>query len=268
MRRLASLIGLSALALVPAHASATSEPPLSSSSPDDSGDFVLSITYEGGFVPLEWAFVNTPALMITDDGRLVLQGAIPEIYPGPLLPALVQHTISEEGVDAYLELVEEYGLLEHRQYEGNDMVADAASTVVRIRIDGEEYVHSAYALGLDEETDPDRSALQEFVGHALDPATLVGDDALGEEEPFATDFFLVMAYESDPSMEAETEPAPEVVDWPAAASVRLADADVCAEVPYGEVADVLDAATQLTWFEDDGVTYRVAATPQVPGRSC
>ena len=267
MRRLPVLFGLSALALLPAHASATSEPP-SSSAPDSADDFVLSIAYEGGFVPMEWAFVNTPVLMITDDGRLVLQGAIPEIYPGPLLPALVQHTISEEGVDAYIDLVEQYGLLEHREYAGNDMIADAAFTNVRIRIDGEEYVHSAYALGLDDETDPDRSALQEFVERALDPATLVDADALGEEDPFETDSFLVLAYESDPAMEAETEPAPEVVDWPAEASVRLADATVCAELPVDEVAQVLADATQLTWFEDDGVIYRVAATPRVPGRTC
>jgi hypothetical protein len=267
MRRLPTLLGLSALALLPAHASATSEPP-SSSAADAADDFVIQITYEGGLVPMEWAFVNTPALMITDDGRLVLQGAIPEIYPGPLLPALVQRTISEEGVDAYLDLVEEYGLLEDRQYDGNPMIADAGFTNVRIRVDGEEYVHSAYALGFDDETDPDRSALQEFVDRALDPATLVDDDALGAEEPFQTDSFLVLAYVSDPSLEAETDPAPEVVEWPAGASVRLADATVCAEVPYDEVAELLGIATQLTWFEDDGVTYRVAATPRVPGRTC
>jgi hypothetical protein len=267
MRRHLALFGLSALALLPAHAMATSEPP-ATSEPGGLDDFVIQISYEGGLIPMDFAFVNTPALVITDDGRLVLQGAIPEIYPGPLLPALVQHTISEDGVNAYLDLVEEYGLLEHRQYAGNDMIADAAFTNVRIRIDGEEYVHSAYALGFDDETDPDRSALQEFVERALDPATLVDGDALGDEVPFETDTFLVLSYESDPSLEADIEPAPEVVDWPADSSVRLADATVCAEVPVDEVADVLGAATQLTWFEDDGVVYRVAATPRLPGRSC
>jgi hypothetical protein len=267
MRRLPTLLGLSALALLPAHASATSEPPSSSEADAADDDFVMQITYEGGFVPMEWVFMNTPGLVLTDDGRVVLQGAIPAIYPGPLLPALAQYTISAEGVDAYVELAEEHHLLEHRTYEGNDMIADAAATVVRIRIDGEEYVHSAYALGFDGETDPDRAELQDFVERALDPATLVGE-ALGEEEPFETDSFLVMAYPSDPAAEAETEPAPEVVDWPADSSVRLADAAECAEVPYGELADVLSTATQLTWFEDDGVTYRVAATPRLPGRSC
>ena len=32
----------------------------------------------------------------------------------------------------------------------------------------------------------------------------------------------------------------------------------------GRYQDVLADATQLTWFEDDGVTYRVAATPRLP----
>ena len=91
----------------------------------------------------------------------------------------MQHTISDEGVDAYVELAEEHHLLEHRTYEGNDMIADAAATVVRIRIDGEEYVHSAYALGFEDETDPDRAELQDFVERALDPAALVGDAPRG-----------------------------------------------------------------------------------------
>ena len=265
MSRFPVLLGLSTLALLPAHASATSVPP--SSEADTVGDFLIQITYEGGFVPMEWAFINTPALVITGDGRLVVQGPIPQIYPGPLLPNLVQRTISEEGVDAYLELAEAHHLLEHRSYEGNDQIADAAATVVRINIDGEEYVHSAYALGFDDEIDPDRAELQKFVEQALDPATLVDDGELGAEEPFESESFLVMAYESEP-VEGDPEPAPEVVDWPTDASVGLADATVCAEVPVNDVADVLADATQLTWFEDDGITYRVAATPQLPGRSC
>ena len=44
---------------------ATSEPP-AGSEPGSTADFVIQITYEGGLVPMEWAFVNTPALALTD----------------------------------------------------------------------------------------------------------------------------------------------------------------------------------------------------------
>jgi hypothetical protein len=266
MRRIPVLLGLSALALLPAPAMATSEPP-ATSEPGAFDDFVIQISFEGGLIPQEFAFVNTPALVVTDDGRVVVPGVIPAIYPGPLVPVLAQRSITDEGVQAYLDQAEEHGLLEHRTYEGNDLIMDAGFAVVRIKVDGEEYVHSAYALGYDDESDPDRAELQDFVEQALDPATLVGDGELGEEVPFESDSYLVLAYESDP-IEADPEPAPEVVAWPTDASVRLADAAVCAELPYDEVVDVLGAATQLTWFEDDGVSYRVAATPRLPGRGC
>jgi hypothetical protein len=268
MQRLPVLLGLgAAVALVPVPAMATSEPPVSSER-GAADDFVIQISWEGGLIPMEFAFVNTPMLVLTDDGRLVTPGAIPEIYPGPLVPVLSQRSITAEGVQAYLDLAEEHGLFEHREYEDNPLIMDAGFAVVRIKVEGEEYVHSAYALGVEEETDPDRAELLDFFDQALDPVSLVGEGVLGEEVAFETDSYLVLAYESDPTLEAETEPAPEVVQWPAEASVRLGDATVCAEVPYDEVAGVLADATQLTWFEDDGVTYRVAATPRLPGRSC
>ena len=267
MRRFPILLTLAATAaFVPVSALAASEPP-PTSEPASADDFVIQITYEGGLVPQEIAFVNTPALVVTADGRVVTTGPVPEIYPGPLVANLVQRTITDEGVQAYLDLAQELGLFEGRSYEHNPLVTDAASTVVRIRVGDEEFVNAAYALGFDHETDPNRADLWEFVQAALDPETVAGTDGLGEEEPFETDSFLVMAYVSDPG-DAGGDVEPTVVDWPAETSVRLAEATTCAEVPYDEVADVLTEATQLTWFEDDGVTYRVAATPRLPGRTC
>jgi hypothetical protein len=59
-----------------------------------------------------------------------------------------------------------------------------------------------------------------------------------------------------------------VVDWPASAPVRLADAGECAEVPAPAVADVLAGADELTRFVDAGVSYAVTAVPLLPGHGC
>ena len=83
----------------------------------------------------------------------------------------------------------------------------------------------------------------------------------------ATDTYLMRATPVDLRTVA-TDLPPTVVDWPADASVRLADATECAELPAAEGDALFADATQLTFFAEDGVTYQVAATPAVPGRSC
>ncbi len=69
--------------------SSTSNPP---------PDVILKITYEGGFVPAGFAFVNLPSLLISGDGRAFTPGPMIEIYPGPLLPAISERTINDAGI--------------------------------------------------------------------------------------------------------------------------------------------------------------------------
>jgi hypothetical protein len=268
MRRIPTLLGLTLSAFLPGQALATTEPPSTSAADASGADFVLQITYEGGFVPQEVAFVNAPALLITDDGRLIVQGPIPMIYPGPLLPNLLQRPISDAGVQAYLDLAEQAGLFEDREYEGNDMIADAPFTVVTIRVGDEEFVHSAYALGLEDESDPDRAALADFVADALDPVAVAGEGELGPEAPFESDSYLIQAYEVDEEQVGADELEPTFVEWPSETGVRLGDASACVEVAADAVNEVFADATQLTYFQDGGETYRVAAIPQLPGRGC
>ena len=61
------------------------------------------------------------------------------------------------------------------------------------------------------------------------------------------------------------EPLPVVQPWPAETGMRLADATSCLAVPASDVQSVFDAANQLSFFEEDGVTYRLAVRPVLPG---
>ena len=97
----------------------------------------------------------------TTDGSCS-RGAIPQIYPGSAAAGRSCNTRSATKVSTRTSNSPRSTTCSSTAaYEGNDMIADAAATVVRIRIDGEEYVHSAYALGFDDETDPDRAELQD-----------------------------------------------------------------------------------------------------------
>lgn len=241
--------------------------------PTGADEVVVSYAEVGGFVPREFAFQQTPNLLVSGGGEAFRPGAQIAIYPGPLLPAVQSQTITESGIQALLAAADEAGLLADVAYDTPTNIADASTAQVIINANGETYVHEAYALGLDlpdggAET-PERQALAGFIGQLSDLGTLVGVDELGPQDLFEPDAYGIegvvvddlAAYGSD-GIE------PTVVDWPADASVRLADAAECTMIPAAEVGSLFADANQLTFFDDDGVTYQVLARPILPGDEC
>ena len=237
--------------------------------PTGAGDVVLEIRDEGGFVPADVNFAAVPRVLVTGDGRVVLDGPVPAIYPGPLLPNLQQHQIGEDGVQQLLALADEHGLLADVTYDGPTNVADAPDTVVVVSAGGRTYEHRAYALGLsgEAESDPARARLQDFVA-AAEELTVAGARP-GDETDYESDTFLVRATPVDPGVAGQAPDGiePRQAEWPAGAP-RLADAAECAAVPAAVVGDLLRGSDQLTRFIDGGAAYVVAAVPALPGRSC
>jgi hypothetical protein len=232
--------------------------------PTGPDDVVVKISYEGGFVPIEYAFRNLPALLVSGDGRSFQPGPMIEIYPGPLLTPVNVSTASEAGIQDLLTLADEHGLLADVEYTNPTNIADAATTVVVISADGNTYRHEAYALGIGDETDLARASLAEFVQLATGD-WLYGNPEVGGEQPFSPETYLILAMDA-PQDTGDIPPT--LVDWPADASVRLADARNCAAVPASEVGELFANATQLTYFVDAGVTYQVSVKPQLPGDAC
>jgi hypothetical protein len=233
--------------------------------PDGADDVVVSITFEGGFVPVETIFTQLPSLLVTGDGRQFSLGPVPAIYPGPLLPNVQVADIGEDGVQSLLTLADEHGLLQAREYEGPTNIADASDTVVTIDANGEMFVHRAYALGLDDgfgegtgDTDEARADLLAFVEAA---------SAMGgvETAPFEPSTYLVRSFPVDDLTGYEIEPT--VVEWPLT-DVALADADDCVAIDAASVSEMFADANQLTFYEQDGVTYQLGVKPQLPGDSC
>jgi hypothetical protein len=231
--------------------------------PTAADEVIVSVGYEGGFVPAGTDFVGAPTLLIAGDGTGIVTGPQIMIYPGPLLPNFQQAPVDEADIQDLLGQASDLGLLADVEYPRNDTIADAPDTVVVINANGESFEHRAYALGLDTETDPARANLQEFVDAATALATKVSSAAT----PYEADTFLIQAQPMTAAeMGSDVEPA--VASWPSDASVRLADASECAEVPADEMASLFEQANQATLFDDQGTTYLITAVPQLPGRSC
>ncbi|HKE75977.1 MAG TPA: hypothetical protein VKB57_20335 [Acidimicrobiales bacterium] len=225
---------------------------------------VVEVRREGGSVDTP---VVLPDVLVMADGRLLSEGAVPAIYPGPLLPSVLEQRIGATGVERIVERARRAGLLRDVRYAGpsDDRTEPAIPTVVTLRVGGRSYVHRVIGLAYGE-ADPARARLERFLRSL---------DDLGQRPPYPTAFaparYLVAARPAadDPPDFAPGAPTrPTVVDWPAATGVRLADAGTCAAVPAAAVRDALDGADQITLFRDGGVVYSVSPVPQVPGTGC
>jgi hypothetical protein len=257
-------------ATLPPAESAPTDPPASTSYEIATGpdDVVISVRHAGGFVPPGVLFAETPRALVTGDGRLLSTGPTTMIYPGPLLPNILERSIAPAAIQQLLAEADQRGLLADVTYSRNDQVADAPDTIVDITVGGRTYHHQAYALGMDGGAeDSAREHLQAFVEIMSNVEPTVGAAALGPEAPFAPAQYLIQAMPVDPAtLDVDIEPT--IVPWPRDAPVRLGDASTCAMLPAEVAAPLFDDATVLTFFSEGDVTYSVAAVQQVPGRTC
>ncbi len=234
--------------------------------PTGADEIVLRLAYEGGFVPAGYAFVSTPTLLVSGDGRVFTPGIIPAIFPGPLLPSVMVRTITEDGMQAMLGIAQESGLLETPpEYPDSDNVADAPNTVLTINAAGDTFVHSAYALGI---VDPETGARQNL----LDATTKLSDIEgaagaanVGVDQPFVPTSYRFQSRAIDPTELTGQEPAPSVVAWPGEAGVSLASATTCARVDAASVGSLFLDAKQNTYFKEGDIVYQVAVAGVLPG---
>lgn len=228
---------------------------------------LLQVVHAGGFVPRGWDFRTVPELTVYPDGTVISLGAQILIYPGPALPALVATRLDEADLDAVVDAARDAGLLAEAPDYGQPQVTDLPTTSVTFRVDGEEHVHSVYALGAGDDVGLDagaaeaRAALTGF----LDEVRAMVDAREGET--ITPDRFGILADPvPDEAMQVEEGIDREVVPWPVGA-VALADATECVTVDGDDGATLgaaLAEANQLTVFEDDGVRYEVHARPLLP----
>ena len=172
---------------------------------------------------------------------------------------------------ALLEFARDHGLLAEVEYPrptGSSDLTDIydGDTVVDITADGATYTHRAFDLLLGgTESDPQRRALADFLDDA--------DDWLNGDTPRAGGAAAIHSRgvpgagstQRDSGRRSAMTPT---VEWPTEVSVRLKDVGFCAVLPADEVGDLFADAHYDTLFIEDGVNYRLAIKPQLPGDAC
>ncbi len=118
--------------------------------PTGANEPILIVEEVGGFAMPQMIATRVPTFALYGDGRVIMQGVQTLEFPGPALPALIERTMTEEGIQAVLEAVEETNLftgdLEMRG--AMNVIADATDTVFRLNANGDEVTVLVYGLGL------------------------------------------------------------------------------------------------------------------------
>ena len=100
-----------------------------------------------------------------------------------------------------------------------------------------------------------------------DIETAAGAANLGTDEPFVPTAYRFQARAVDPTEISTQDPAPTVVDWPAASASLAGHATECARVDAAAVGSLFTDAKQNTYFKDGDIVYQVVRRRGAAGRS-
>lgn len=247
-------------------------------------DVLVRLSYEGGFVPVEWTYTNFAFYSLLGDGTLIVPGAQIEIYPGPALPAISSRQVSEAGIQAILEKA--LAVTRDIPADLNDLgfmgIADASTTVITVSAGGVDRTIRAYALselterpdGMPEREYQARLSLQELVATLTGPTEWLPEGSLGPEGAYEASAARVFVGTYRPVEDLQQDPAA----WPLGSGL----ADFGDPIPPGEMRcgvvegddwDTLreraTAANQLTPWTDAGDRYSILFRPLLPDeRGC
>ncbi len=233
--------------------------------PEDSAQTLLRIDQVGGFAPIELIVTFGPDYVLTTNGMLYSRGAVPAIFPGPLVTPYFGNDASDALADI-MDIVDEIGLPEIDE-EINDQegsnIADATTTIATFYDDAGAHRYGVYALGFEEPSDPQAVALQDLV-LTLQAAAA----APGEVVELVPERWQVILSDPTPVEEGFEDVRPWPLDVAPDDFTEVSFTMPCI-VLEGADADaataVFNDATQVTNWELEGAEYRLLPRPLFPG---
>lgn len=145
----------------PSRSPDASEPPPSSPADSDGNgtgggvehptgsEAVIVVRLAGGMIPAQMQVGEVPIFTLLGDGRVIVRGVQTLEFPGPILPALLERRLTEEGIQLVLASLDETNLfigdLENRV--AASVVSDASDTIFTVHAGGRTSVVTAFGLG-------------------------------------------------------------------------------------------------------------------------
>lgn len=272
---LLTVVSLAACAGAGPSPSPTPEP-----TPPEEAQVLLRVTQVQALPP-RTTFAWTPTIVITLDGRVLVGGAVPAVYPGPLLGPIVERQLSPAGWAAIVNEARRAGLLTGaRDFTGGGIPPGGVTARLQITADGKVFDligdPSRIMMCITTPCDPAPGSPEAFGGFLVRLVDLGSWLAgqLGPERAHVPAGFAILVGAA-PAEEPGLSGPPAA--WPLAAGLAafgapLADGsgDRCGTVVGPDAATLwphLQAATSITRWSDpaDGSLHGLLVHPLLPG---
>ncbi len=251
-------------------------PVIAQPSPDTAGGYWLRMRTSQAIPPVN-LFAVQPTAVITGDGQYLVQGAVPAIFPGPLIVPLFGRQLSEVGRAQILAWADDLGLLSGQaDYTGSDGLAGGITGQIELTVDGRIITLTGPPDAAAPDPEPGSAqAFGELWRRIADlPQTLPA--ALGPEVPYGPTAYAILVG-APPEPQAGL-PQP-IADWPldtpmATFGGPVANGTARCGLVEGEEAAILQPAllqaNQLTqWVQDPetSATFGLTVRPIVAGEN-
>jgi hypothetical protein len=259
--------------------------------PADPESLVLRIQRIGGFLPVGVTEASLPVVSVYADGRVITEGPVDAIYPGPALPNVQVQQISRADVAVLVDRALAAGVGDTADL-GVPGVADAATTRFTVGTETQTYVRDVYALGeaggttrtgggtgapaqptVASQLTPDQQAARQKLLDLTDALTdlegTLGAGAVGPSRPYVPSAVAAVVTDwrpraSDPPQPAKAWPGPALPGLPLGGQAGL----TCVTASGADAAALLDAARQANaltpWTTPDGTRWSVTFRPLLP----
>lgn len=246
----------------------------SAGAPAEGLGYWLRMTTSQAIPPVQ-QFQVGPAAMITSDGLYLVPGAIPMIYPGPLVGPIFGRQVSDAGREQIVTWARELGLLDGKtDFTGAAAVPGGVTGTIELTVDGALVTLTGVPGGAPDGSPAPGSpeAFSELWRRVSSlPDMLPGD--VGPEQPYEPIGYALLV---GPPPAAQGIPG-NLQDWPldtpiATFGVPVANGSVRCGTAFGADAEALghafENANQLSqWVQDPdtSATFGLTVRPVVPG---
>ena len=235
----------------------------------DVSQAVVKIEQVGGMLPPWETLGFYPSVALYDDGRLITQGPQIDIYPGPALPNLQVTQLTQDGVLQVLDWAAEAGLTGPDRQLGEPSF-DAGQTVFTVTSAAGTHRSSVPDLSL---SDPDIGALRQFQDLMMNLRAFLGDDVVGDDQPYAFDRLRVISMLADPGNVVDPELG-STLEWPLDEPLATLGTSIsepanyrCGSIEGDDLAalmPLLQQANELTLWQSEKELYQLELRPLLP----
>ena len=253
--------------------------PAQTATPADSGAPVLQVAYTGGFVAPEMLAVRLPVVSVYANGRVITEGPVAAVYPGPAWPNVQLQQADPATVQTLVDHALAAGVGETTDL-GTPGIADAPTTRFTVTTATGTTVRDVYALaegassssGLTPEQQAARARLADLFTELTDLPVTLGPQGQATASYAPTAVAALARQWTAPAGDPSLGDQPELA-WPGPALPGEAvGPGLTCVVATGDQAralqDAAHAANQLTpWRTGDGARWSIGFRPLLPDES-